>query len=204
MGFRGQKGETWEGGVRGPAVAYWKGTTLPGEVNMEMTSSMDIFSTALDAAGVAAPSDRIIDGVSLLPMLLNSKPVERECFFYYRDQTLQATRCGSYKAHFATRCGFCREPATWHDPPLLFNLDEDPGEQFQLDAAEYEEVLDAITARVAEHNATMVKGVPQLNLLNPLVAPCCDHATKCTCNVPDVVDVDAATGDWEWRFRTQF
>ena len=126
---------------------------------MDITTTMDIFSTALDAAGVAEPSDRIIDGVSLMPLILNGKQVERECYFYYRDQTLHATRCGSYKAHFATRCGFCHDPPTWHDPPLLFNVDEDPGENYLLDTTQYQDVLDLINERVAQHNSTMVKGM---------------------------------------------
>ena len=32
---------------------------------------MDMFSTALDLAGVAPPGDRIIDGISLLPLFQN-------------------------------------------------------------------------------------------------------------------------------------
>eukprot|EP01094_Clydonella_sp_ATCC50884_P025709 TRINITY_DN6869_c0_g1_i1.p1 TRINITY_DN6869_c0_g1~~TRINITY_DN6869_c0_g1_i1.p1 ORF type:complete len:511 (-),score=111.70 TRINITY_DN6869_c0_g1_i1:61-1551(-) len=179
--FRGEKGETWEGGMREPAIIYWKGKIQGGQLNMDMTSTMDIFSTALDVAGVPAPTDRVIDGVSLLPLILNGKPVERDCYFYYRDHTLQAARCGAFKAHYVTRCGFCHDPPTWHNPPLLFNVNEDPGEQWELDPTDYQSVLQDINNAVAKHNSTMVKGVPQLNLLNPFVAPCCDHSNRCNC-----------------------
>jgi len=190
--LHGGKGETWEGGMREPAVFYWPRTIPPGIVSEEITSMMDLFSTALDLAGIPEPSDRIIDGVSLLPILKGSRtqnPNEqiiplRECYFYYRQHTLHATRCGQFKAHFVTRCGFCERPPVHHNPPLMYNIEEDPSESILIDnkSETYATQLAIIQAAVAEHQRTLIPGKPQLNPINPSVAPCCDINTKCFCN----------------------
>jgi len=66
--FAGEKGTTWEGGFREPAIAYWPGVIQPG-YTYEITSTMDLFPTVLELAGVPLPTDRIIDGISLWPLL---------------------------------------------------------------------------------------------------------------------------------------
>jgi arylsulfatase A-like enzyme len=38
---------------------------------------MDIFTTVLKLANVEAPTDRIIDGINLLPVLLQNEHIER-------------------------------------------------------------------------------------------------------------------------------
>lgn len=52
------------------------------------------------------PTDRIIDGISLRPVLLGeSKKLSRDAIFFYRDDLIYAVRVGPYKAHFITRSG---------------------------------------------------------------------------------------------------
>ena len=62
---------------------------------------MDWYSTALDLAGADSPTDRIIDGISLVPLLKMSKEVNRT-IFYYRGNEMMAVRYGAYKAHYWT------------------------------------------------------------------------------------------------------
>ena len=66
---------------------------------------MDWFSTSLDLAGVEAPTDRIIDGISLAPALFKNTPVDRP-IFYYRGNEMMAVRVGMYKAHYWTWTNF--------------------------------------------------------------------------------------------------
>ena len=40
-------------------------------------SLMDIFSTALHLANIDVPVDRVVDGVNLLPVLLQNQRIER-------------------------------------------------------------------------------------------------------------------------------
>ena len=68
-GLRGMKGKTWEGGYRVPCIARWPGRLPAGRVSDELGVTMDLFATALAAAGVAPPGDRVIDGQNLLPVL---------------------------------------------------------------------------------------------------------------------------------------
>ena len=135
--LRGGKGMTWEGGMREPAIAWWPGTISPGEVTGAITTTMDLFPTALEMAGIEPPSDRIIDGRSLVS-LLKSDGTEavHQSFFYYRGAELYAIRNGAWKAHFITEGAFSgKNDRTQHDPPLLFNLDEDPSEKHDIAAA---------------------------------------------------------------------
>ncbi len=134
--LRGGKGMTWEGGMREPAIAWWPGTIMPGLVTEAITTTMDLFPTAVEMAGIEPPSDRIIDGRSLVSLLKsNGTEAVHQSFFYYRRAELYAVRNGSWKAHFITEWAYSGEnERTQHDPPLLFNLDEDPSEKYDVAA----------------------------------------------------------------------
>lgn len=47
------------------------------QVSHQLGTVMDLFTTSLALAGLAAPSDRIIDGLDLTPVLLNSTLIDR-------------------------------------------------------------------------------------------------------------------------------
>jgi arylsulfatase A len=49
-----------------PFIVRWPGVTMPGSVSDDMVCSVDVLPTLLDAAGIAAPDDRAIDGLSLV------------------------------------------------------------------------------------------------------------------------------------------
>ena len=63
------KATTWEGGFRVPMIARWPGRLPPGKVIDAPAVMPDLFTTALAAAGIALPTDRVIDGKDLLPLL---------------------------------------------------------------------------------------------------------------------------------------
>ena len=80
--------------------------------------------------------------------------------FYYRGDRLYAVRVGDYKAHFITQSGY--EPqAAEHDPPLLFNLNVDPSEKYDI-AADHPEVIEMIRKVVRLHHEKMVRGPDML------------------------------------------
>jgi arylsulfatase A len=207
----GEKGSAMEGGFRVPAVFYWPGKIPAGSLNMDVVSGLDLFATLSELAGVPLPGDRYLDSVSLVPLLFEQEPADspRSSMIYYRDHYLMAARLGEFKAHFITRkyvsggrcgregrlvtdcccprlrSGFGADAPVYHDPPLLYNVDIDPGELYALNVTEYQSVLDGIVALVASHNAT-VQHVP--SQMDPIdltgdIAPCCDSAShpKCTC-----------------------
>ncbi|XP_033075232.1 N-acetylgalactosamine-6-sulfatase isoform X1 [Trachypithecus francoisi] len=198
------KQTTFEGGMREPALAWWPGHIAAGQVSHQLGSIMDLFTTSLALAGLTPPRDRAIDGLNLLPALLQGRLMDRPVF-YYRGDTLMATTLGQHKAHFWTwtnswenfRQGidFCPgqnvSGVTTHNLedhtklPLIFHLGRDPGERFPLSfaSAEYQEALSRITSVVQQHQEALVPGQPQLNVCNWAVMnwapPGCEKLGKC-------------------------
>jgi len=161
--LRGGKGSTWDGGMREPTLCWWPGKIKPGTVTQELGSTMDIFTTSLKLAGADVPKDRIIDGVDLRPVLFGKGDSPRKTMFFYRGTKVMAVRKGWYKAHFATRPGYGARKAETHDPPLLFHLGHDPGEQRNI-AAKHPDFIAAIRKEVAEHKAKLKAPPSQLEI----------------------------------------
>jgi arylsulfatase A-like enzyme len=159
--LREGKGSTWEGGVRVPCLAWWPGTIAPGRVALDLASEMDWFATALDLAGAQPSNDRPIDGISLVPVLRGSGPGGRNVFFYYRERELMAVRRGPWKLHVRTVAPASGEDeSVVHDPPLLFNLDRDPSERFDV-AERNPDVVSRLLEDIAAHRRKLKPGKPQ-------------------------------------------
>jgi len=157
------KGSTWEGGMREPGIAWWPGKIKPG-VTRELACSMDLFNTSLKLAGLSIPSDRLMDGVDMAPILFGGGKSLRDTMIYYRGDELFAVRKGEFKAHFTTAPGYAApgKPLAFekHEPPLLFNLANDPSEKFDV-AKDHPAVLAEIQRVADEHRAKLVPGKPQ-------------------------------------------
>ena len=100
--FRGAKGTTWEGGVRIPGIAYWKGMIKPGRVSDDVFDLMDLFNTAVHLADADSklPTDRYIDGVNQTSFLLHDEGKgNRECVFFWFKSDPMAVRMREYKEH---------------------------------------------------------------------------------------------------------
>jgi arylsulfatase A-like enzyme len=164
--LREGKGTTWEGGVRTPAIFWWPGTVRPSVVS-DLGSLMDLFVTTARFAGADVPGDRAIDGVDLRTALTGSGRTPDRIQFYYWDNELRAIRKGPYKAHFITSGAYGQgEPRREHDPPLLFNLADDPAERRNV-AAIHPDVVADLIREAAEHRRKMVPGRPLFDELLP-------------------------------------
>jgi arylsulfatase A-like enzyme len=159
--LRGGKGSTFEGGMREPCIMWWPGKIEPGVVN-EIGSTMDIYTTILTLAGAKVPTDRVVDGLDLSPALFETGPSPRKNMFYYREGKLYAVRKGPYKAHFITRSGYGKDETKHHDPPLLYNLEHDPSEKYDI-SKDHPEVITEIRKEVALHLANLKVGEDQLS-----------------------------------------
>ena len=160
--LRGGKGSTWEGGVREPAIAWWPGTIAPGRVSTALASTMDIFPTAVELAGGQMPGDRAIDGVSLTPVLRGQREQVRDVMFYYQGTRLLAVRKGQWKAYVAqpssTAPAQPQAGAGRPTPGALYDLHQDPSEQFDV-AAAHPDVVAALEGEAERHRAS-VERVP--------------------------------------------
>ncbi len=161
--LRGGKGSTWEGGMREPAIAWWPATISPGRVSAELASTTDLLATVCAIVDVPLPTDRTLDSLDLRPVLLRTGDSPRKSLLYYRGRKLMAARLGPWKAHFQTQAGYGQPKPELHDPPLLFNLDVDPSEKYDL-AKDHAEVIEDIRKLVAEHEAGLVAPPSQLEL----------------------------------------
>ncbi len=159
--LREGKGSTWEGGMRVPGLAWWPGKIPAGKVCREVASTLDLFPTCSLLAGAKLPADRVLDGVNLLPLLTGAASVERGVYCYYRGAQLFAARLGKWKAHFFTQPAYGTPKPEAHDPPLLFDLTNDPGESFNV-AAQHPEVLSQIATAVAAHRSKLEPAPSQL------------------------------------------
>jgi arylsulfatase A len=156
------KGSTWEGGMREPAIAWRPGTVPAGAVSAELGSTLDLLPTFCALAGVTAPKDRPLDGYDLTPALAGGKSPRREMYFY-RAYELMAVRLGPWKVHFQTQAGYGQAQAEKHEPPLLFNLEVDPGERYNV-AAKHSAVIAEINALVEKHRAGLQPAESQVDL----------------------------------------
>ncbi|MGB9604864.1 MAG: sulfatase-like hydrolase/transferase, partial [Bryobacteraceae bacterium] len=68
-GLRGNKGSVYEGGVRVPFFVRWPGQFPAGAVVETPAQHIDIFPTLCESIGAPLPSDRKLDGRSLLALL---------------------------------------------------------------------------------------------------------------------------------------
>jgi arylsulfatase A-like enzyme len=107
--LRGAKGHLHEGGIRVPLVIRWPGQIEAGSLCSEPVISMDFFPTILEVAGLDLAPSFPLDGESLLPLLRQTGPLEREAiYFHYPNYAFHkgnrlggAMREGHYKLiHF--------------------------------------------------------------------------------------------------------
>lgn len=135
--LRGRKGRTDEGGMRVPCVVRWPGKIPAGTSSSALTSTLDILPTLAAIAGGKTPTDRIIDGKNIWPILTGkSKAHPREAYYYYQMDQLQAVRSGDWKLFVAMDS----KKRNWGKPEgkmelKLYNLAKDIHEDNDVAAA---------------------------------------------------------------------
>ena len=135
--LRGGKFSVYEGGFRVPCVMRWKNRIPAGTAADHIASSIDLLPTAAAMTGAELPSTPI-DGVNILPTLLNpDTPTPERPFYFYKGKNLSAARSGEWKLHL-------NNPD--NDKPMeLYNLREDIAEANSL-ADQNVETAEAIAA----------------------------------------------------------
>jgi arylsulfatase A-like enzyme len=149
----GEKGATFEGGMREPTIFWWPGRIPPGTV-MDMGTTMDIFPTFCKLAGVEVPADRVYDGNDISAALFGTGHTGRDVVFYYRGSRIFAVRKGPYKAHFITKSAYGRDDEMQHDPPLLYHLEHDPSELYNI-TDQHPGVIEDIRTEIENHRQTL-------------------------------------------------
>ena len=159
--LREGKGSTWEGGMRVPGIFRWPGKIKPGQVSQSLASTLDVFATCSALAGATVPTDRAMDSYDLSPVLFSAAESPRKSMFYYRGAELFAIRKGPWKMHLKTQAGYGQPNAESHDPPLLYHLEHDPSERFDL-AANHSDVIAEMRSEIESHRTTVTPVKDQL------------------------------------------
>jgi arylsulfatase A-like enzyme len=96
--LRGRKRDMYEGGIRSPSIARWPGRIEAGKVSDQVWAFWDVLPTLAELTGQEPPDG--IDGVSILPALLEGKRVEHPpLYFEFHERGFhQAARIGDWKA----------------------------------------------------------------------------------------------------------
>ena len=120
--LKGFKGNKFEGGQRVPFFVVWGDRLKCDQPFTGLTSSLDIFATITDALAIRPDVlHKPIDGVSLLPYLLNEKEGNPHNTLFWRKMDTRAVRSGSYKLI-----------ETHGVDTVLYNLDQDQAEMHDL------------------------------------------------------------------------
>jgi arylsulfatase A-like enzyme len=156
--LRGGKGSTWEGGMREPAIFWWKGKLKTGIVS-DMGSTLDFLPTFCNLAGVPVPDDRHLDGFDLSKTLLYGEKSPRDIMIFSRGNDVAAIRKGDFKAHFIVR----RNPELQEQLPLLYHLGHDPSEKYNI-ADQYPEIVEELRLEAEKYKETIIPVVDQVRL----------------------------------------
>jgi len=153
--FRGEKGTTWEGGVRVPMVARWPGHIPAGSKTNALQSHEDVYVTLAAAAGLTDIKEKLLKGTKLGDSAITYKvhldgfnqldvwtgktdKSARQAYFYYDETELTAIRVGNWKMHIGVK----KEGSWWNERsypsvPYLFNLRMDPMEKMDPESHEW-------------------------------------------------------------------
>ena len=146
-GLRGNKGTTFEGGMREPGIFRWPSKIAAGTETSEPASILDLLPTLAELADAGVPDDRVLDGRSIADLLLGTaETLPQEPFFYYFGTQLQAIRLGHWKLFLHQAEPPEKSASLWylHNPelferhhrmreePELYDLKADRGETRNL------------------------------------------------------------------------
>ena len=102
--LRGYKGSVWEGGIRVPFAVQWTGRLSGGVTYDQPVSSLDIVPTVAAAAGISLPTDRVYDGLNVMPYLstATSRPAKNTFLALVRFRRERPSGVPSYDLCCAT------------------------------------------------------------------------------------------------------
>lgn len=125
--LRASKGSLYEGGIRVPFVARWKGNIKPGSKSDHASAGWDMLATFADLTGAKLKSKG--DGISMLSALTGKGTQKKHDHMYWELGSQAAVRKGDWKAY--RRGG---------GKVMLYNLANDIGEKKNLAASEAEKL----------------------------------------------------------------
>jgi arylsulfatase A-like enzyme len=144
--YRGFKATFFEGGIRVPFFMKWPGKIPAGTIYPHPVGHVDVFATAAAAAGATMPTDRVMDGVDLVPFVAGKKSTRPHKSLFFRSGTYRVILSGDWKLQVDDT-----QKKVW-----LFDMAKDPTEKVNL--AEKEPArLAALQTELAKINGVQAK-----------------------------------------------
>jgi arylsulfatase A-like enzyme len=137
--FRGIKRDLYEGGIREPMIISWKGRIKPGTQTDHVAALWDFFPTFQQLAQI--PVTKNIDGISLLPALLN-KPQAKHNYLYWELHESGGKQALRWKNWKAVKLDVSTANAGTIE---LYDLAKDPSEKINI-AAQNESIVKKMEA----------------------------------------------------------
>jgi arylsulfatase A-like enzyme len=144
--YRGFKATFFEGGIRVPFFMKWPEKIPAGTVYRHPVGHVDVFATVAATAGAAMPTDRVMDGVDLVPFVTGKKAERPHKSLYFRSGNYRVILSGDWKLQVDDT-----RKKVW-----LFDMAKDPTEKVNL-ADKEPARLAALQAELAKINGEQVK-----------------------------------------------
>lgn len=163
----GEKGDLTEGGIRVPLILRWPAAVAGNQVSDHPVDTLDLTATLIDAGGTVPDERYPLDGVSLLPWLVDGADFPEHDLFW-RTSSQGALRRGRFKylhdrRDRAVLGNWPRRPGPFH---LLYDVTVDGREQADL-GDRHPELLAELRTAWARTDAELLPyppshpGVPQ-------------------------------------------
>jgi arylsulfatase A-like enzyme len=152
--FHGEKGSTWEGGMRVPALVRWPGVIKPGTIFNDVMAHEDWMPTLVAAAGDPDVMQKLLkgykagektfknhlDGYNFMPFFKGqeARAPRRQIFYFDDNANLNAIRIDDWKISFKfiegnIASGTLKQP----NMPVVVNLRQDPFERYYGESQMY-------------------------------------------------------------------
>jgi arylsulfatase A-like enzyme len=149
--LRAGKGAYYEGGIREPMFAFWQGKITGGTKSEIPVTNLDFFPTILEVAGIPIPTDKVLDGNSILPVLTKNETLAERPLFWHFPIYLQDGNKETQDVLFRTRPGSAIRLGDWkliqyfeNNDIELYNLTDDIGEKNNLAESNPEKVSELL------------------------------------------------------------
>jgi arylsulfatase A-like enzyme len=152
--LRGIKRDLYEGGIRVPFIAYWKGTIQPA-ISQQVAAQYDLYPLFQELAGI--PLNKKIDGISFLPILLHAKMQLQHDYLYWEFHENNGRQAVRWKNWKAIKLNVNKDACA---PVELYDLVADPSENTNVAA---------LYPAIAKQLAAMIQQAHQPNKKWPLL-----------------------------------
>lgn len=113
----------------------------------------------------------------------------------YGRMDVAAVKVGKIKLWFWTKSAHYNDDVeAYHDPPLLFDVLEDPAESKPLDPTEYEELIKRVKHLVEHHKTSIDWGLPLALASDSRYLPCVNQSNDCRTNPVGMAEKESAMG----------